>query len=131
MFRDLFQDALGVIQYPFVWESQDPDALADHVCITIHVMVPLLISLVHDTVAFNRQAGFATKEIRYGITELMLASEFETQQSTISKELPKQSLCRGLFLSQFPGQLHQSRNLIATAILSLFDHIDFLMRFLR
>jgi hypothetical protein len=54
----------------------------------------------------------------------MLSSELETQQSTISKKLPKERLRRCLFLSQFPGEFYQARNLIATAILSLLDHVD-------
>ena len=104
--RDLFQDAARLIEYPFVWDSQNPNALLDHVCITIPIMVPLLISLVHSTIALNCQAGFATIKVRDVITELMLSSEFEAHQSTISKQLPEENLRRCLFLPQFPRELY-------------------------
>lgn len=79
MLGDLLQHARGIIQNSFVANSQDTQALSNHVYITLLIMLPLLISFVHRAAALNRQAGFATIEIHHIVTELMLPSEFETE----------------------------------------------------
>jgi len=60
------------------------------------------------TIAFDYQLRFSTIEVSNIITELMLAPEFESEQSTIAEQILKESFCRCLALSQFAGKLHQA-----------------------
>jgi len=57
-------------------------------------------------------------------SQLMLSSEFETEQLPISKKLPQQCFGRRLFLSQFARKVYQTRKLISATILSFSIHID-------
>jgi hypothetical protein len=54
--------------------------------------MPLFAFLMNGTIAFDSQASFVTVEIRDVIANLMLSSELKTEQSTISKQLPQQTL---------------------------------------
>jgi hypothetical protein len=53
-------------------------------------MMPLLIWFVRGSIALNDQLRIATIKVRDVIAKLMLPSEFEPDQLTISKKLPQQ-----------------------------------------
>jgi hypothetical protein len=59
-----------------------------------------------------------TVEVRDVIAKLMLSSEFEPEQLTISKKLPQQCFSGCLFLSYFADNLRQTSELITATVLS-------------
>ncbi|HYX30027.1 MAG TPA: hypothetical protein VE863_15910 [Pyrinomonadaceae bacterium] len=88
MVLNLPQHILGVMQYPLIRETENPESLAYHVSITHLIVMPLLTCIVHIAVTFDNQIRIATKEVRDVITELILPTELETFQLPISKSLP-------------------------------------------
>lgn len=102
--RDLLQNTHGVIQNPFIRQPQHGQTFTNHISIAVLVMMPLLIQAMYAAVAFNDQLGFTAVEVSHVIAELMLPSEFETQEAAISQQLPQEFLCGRLTLSQFTSK---------------------------
>jgi hypothetical protein len=75
----LEQHVLRVIQNPFVGNPEDAKTQADHIRVTILIVMPGFISIVDSTVAFDRQICFTTEKICDVITDLMLPPEFAAQ----------------------------------------------------
>ena len=85
---DFLQHSLGVIQNLFVCESSYPQTMSNHVCISILIVIPLLILIVHRAITLNHKLGLSTVEVRNVVTKLMLSSEFESEQLAVAEELP-------------------------------------------
>ena len=55
MFCNLLQYAKGIIQHAGIGKSKDANSLAQHVGVAITIVMPLLISVMNQTIAFNYQ----------------------------------------------------------------------------
>src|SRR5207247_270848 len=98
--RDLRQNFLGIIENLLICETQYAQTLTNQVCVAILIVMPLLVWTVHRPITLDYKTSFVTIEIRYVIAKLMLASEFESKDLTISKQLPHYTFSRCLLLSQ-------------------------------
>jgi len=63
--------------------------LRDHVSIAVLIVMPPLIVFMYEPVTFDNQLGLVTIEVCDIVAELMLSSELESQQLTISKDFPQ------------------------------------------
>ena len=99
MVSDLAKDGLRVRQNLLIGEAQDPNALADHVRISLLVVMPGFILRMNSAIAFNNYVRFSAEEVSNVIPELMLASKFEAQQLAVSKAMPEHFFSCGVVSS--------------------------------
>ena len=122
MCSNLLHHLLSFIQNPPVSESQHAQTLGDHVRVSVLVVVPSLMVIVHGAIAFNNEVGIATVEVSDVITKLVLSSELETEQLTIAEKSPQQGFGGSLIPSEFTRPFFQTGKLITAPVLSGLSH---------
>lgn len=70
--------------------------MRNHESVALLIMMPCFVLFMNGPITFDHEASFAAVEVNDVIAELMLASEFESKESSITQQSPKEFLCCGL-----------------------------------